>query len=122
MAELLNAAHDEGNAWGDMAVICRRYEEMEQCARVLNRARLPHQVRRGSGCFDPNEDTSKVLTMHASKGLEFPVVGLMGVGQMPAAGEDKRDEARLFYVGATRATHRLLITMSGIGQFGQNLV
>lgn len=55
------------------------------------------------------------------QGLEFAVVALMGVGQMPAAGEDERDEARLFYVGATRATHRLAITVSGSAQFGQNL-
>jgi superfamily I DNA/RNA helicase len=115
VAELLNAAHQEGHAWGDMAVICRRYDEMDACAHALNRARLPHQVRKGAGSFHPNEDTIKVLTMHASKGLEFPVVALVGVGQMPAAGEDEREEARLFYVGATRATHRLVITASGDG-------
>jgi len=49
------------------------------------------------------------------------VVALMGVGQMPAAGEDERDEARLFYVGATRATHRLVIAASGDGGFGRRL-
>ena len=59
--------------------------------------------------------------LRASKGLEFAVVALMGVGRMPAAGEDERDEARLFYVGATRATHRLVMTVSGTGQFGQRL-
>ena len=64
-------------------------------------------MRKGAGSFHPNEDTIKVLTMHASKGLEFPVVALVGVGQMPAAGEDEREEARLFYVGATQ---RLFIT------------
>ena len=121
IAELLGAAREEGHAWGDMAVICRHYDEMDECAHALRRARLPHQVRKGSGSFNPNDDTIKVLTMHASKGLEFPVVALMGVGRMPAAGEDERDEARLFYVGATRATHRLVITVSGTRQFGQRL-
>ena len=121
IAELLSAAHQEGHAWGDMAVICRHYSEMDECAHALNRARLPHQMRKGAGSFHPNEDTIKVLTMHASKGLEFPVVALLGVGQMPAAGEDERDEARLFYVGATRATQRLVITASGDGEFGLRL-
>ena len=121
IAELLGAAREEGHAWGDMAVICRHYDEMDECAHALSRARLPHQVRKGSGSFNPDDDTIKVLTMHASKGLEFPVVALMGVGRMPAAGEDERDEARLFYVGATRATHRLVITVSGTRQFGQRL-
>jgi hypothetical protein len=121
VAELLSAAHQEGHAWGDMAVICRRYDEMDECAYALNRARLPHQVRKGAGSFHPNEDTIKVLTMHASKGLEFPVVALVGVGRMPAEGEDERDEARLFYVAATRAMQRLVITASSEGKFGKRL-
>ena len=35
--------------------------------------------------------------------------------------EDEKDEARLFYVAATRATHRLVITASGDGGFGRRL-
>jgi superfamily I DNA/RNA helicase len=62
-----------------------------------------------------------VLTLHASKGLEFPVVALVGAGHMPAPGEDKREEAKLFYVGATRATQRLIIGMGGDGRFWQRL-
>jgi len=121
VATLLSAAHQEGHAWGDMAVICRRYDEMDACAQALSRWKLPHEVRQGTGSFHPNEDTIKVLTMHASKGLEFPVVALVGVGRMPAAGEDEREEARLFYVGATRATQRLVITASQAGAFGLRL-
>ena len=121
VAELLNSAHDEGHAWNDMAVICRHYSEMDECANALSRYKLPHQVRRGSGKFKPSDDNIKVLTIHASKGLEFPVVALVGAGRMPAADADVRDEARLFYVGATRATQRLVITSSGDGEFGRRL-
>ncbi|MDR7151506.1 hypothetical protein J2W49_003482 [Hydrogenophaga palleronii] len=123
VAELLGAAHKEGHAWGDMAIICRHHNEMELCSDVLNHHGLPHRVRRGSGNrgFDLASDTIKVLTMHASKGLEFPVVALVGAGHMPAPGEDEREEAKLFYVGATRATQRLIIGMGGEGRFGQRL-
>ena len=121
IADLLNAAHQEGHAWADMAVLCRHHHEMIECAQALNRWQLPFEVRKGSGSFHPHEDSIKVMTMHASKGLEFPVVALMGVGQMPAMGEDERDEARLFYVGATRATQRLVIGASGDGGFGTML-
>lgn len=117
VAELLGAAHQEGHAWGDMAIICRHYSEMDECAGVLRQRGLPHQVRKGAGSFDPAADTIKVLTMHASKGLEFPVVALVGAGNMPAKGEDEREEAKLFYVGATRATHRLIIGIGGDGRF-----
>lgn len=121
VAELLNAAHCEGHAWGDMAVLCRHYGEMDTCASVLQRRGLPHQVRRGTGSFNPAADTIKVMTMHVSKGLEFPVVALVGVGNMPANDVDEREEARLFYVAATRATQRLILGVGGDGPFGQRL-
>ncbi len=100
-----------------MAIICRRYAVMEECAAALRQRRLPHQVRKGTGSFDPAADTIKIMTMHASKGLEFPVVALPGVGHMPEAGESEADEARLFYVAATRATEMLVITLSGTGGY-----
>ncbi len=65
--------------------------------------------------------TIKLLTMHASKGLEFAVVALPGVKQMPPAGEDEHEEAGIFYVAATRATQRLVISVSGDGGFGKRL-
>ncbi len=117
VAELLATAHREGHAWGDMAILCRHWSEMDLCADVLARRGLPHQVRKKTGQFDPGEDSIKVMTLHVSKGLEFPVVAMVGVGHMPAEGEDEREEARLFYVGATRATQRLVIGASGGGRF-----
>jgi hypothetical protein len=121
IADLLASAHQEGHAWGDMAVLCRRHTVMDDCARVFKSRGLPHKVRYKSGDFDPLADTIKVMTMHASKGLEFPVIALAGVGQMPEAGEDAEDEAKLFYVAATRATHRLVVGVSGEGAFGKAL-
>ncbi len=35
---------------------------------------------------DPAHDSIKVMTLHISKGLEFPVVALVGAGRMPAEG------------------------------------
>jgi superfamily I DNA/RNA helicase len=58
------------------------------------------------------------MTMKASKGLEFPVVALPGVGHMPAKGEDEQEAARVFYVAATQ---RLVITHSADGHFSKFL-
>ena len=71
--------------------------------------------------FDPAHDSIQVMTLHVSKGLEFPVVALVGAGRMPAEGEDEREEVRLFYVGATRATQRLVIGASEEGKFAARL-
>ena len=122
VAELLATAHREGHAWADMAILCRHHSEMDMCAEFLRKRKLPHQLRRNSSSvFDPAHDSIKVMTLHVSKGLEFPVVALVGAGRMPAEGEDEREEARLFYVGATRATQRLVIGASGGGAFGERL-
>ena len=117
IAELMGAAHQEGRAWGEMAIICRHYAVMDACAAALRQPKLPHQMRKGTRSFDPGADTIKVLTMHASKGLEFAVVALPGIGRMPEAGYSEAEEARLFYVAATRATHLLYITLSGEGAY-----
>jgi len=122
VTELLATAHREGHAWADMAILCRHHSEMDMCAEFLRKRKLPHQVRRNSSSvYDPAHDSIKVMTLHVSKGLEFPVVALVGAGRMPAEGEDEREEARLFYVGATRATQRLVVGVSGAGRFAQRL-
>ena len=59
------------------------------------------------------------MTLHGSKGLEFPVVFLCGVneGIIPHTGmrgqSDPGEERRLFYVGMTRAQEELLLLTSG---------
>ena len=121
VADLLAAAHQEGHAWGDMAVLCPTHEIRDLCARTLAQHQLPLENRIRAGDFDPASDKIKVMTLHASKGLEFPVVALVGVGQMPAQGEAEKDAARLIYVGATRASHRLIMGVGGEGRFGQRL-
>lgn len=69
----------------------------------------------------PTSNKIKVMTMKVSKGLEFPVVALPGVGHMPAKGEDEKEAARVFYVAATRATQRLVIAASENSGFQQLL-
>lgn len=67
---------------------------------------------------DPNEDEKKnqvqLMTFHASKGLEFPAVMLVGIEEdlLPhkRLGGDLDEERRLFYVGITRAEKNLVLT------------
>ncbi len=92
------------------------------CARTLAQRKLPVENRLGSGDFDPTSNKMKVMTMKVSKGLEFPLVALPGVGHMPAAGEDEKEATRVFYVAATRATQRLVVGVAGVGGFGQQLI
>ena len=119
IADHLANAHQEGFAWGDMAVLCADWKTMDLCASALAQRKLPHRVRKKSGEYRPGADAIQVMTMKVSKGLEFPVVALPGVGHMPAEGEDEREAARVFYVAATRATHRLVMGVGGAAIFGK---
>lgn len=64
--------------------------------------------------FDPRADRIALLTMHASKGLEFPVVFLIGCedGLLPMRlpDTDEAEERRLFFVGMTRAQSSLYLS------------
>ena len=52
--------------------------------------KLPQRVRKRSGDCSPGADAIQFMTMKVSKGLEFPLVALPGVGHMPAPGEDEK--------------------------------
>ncbi len=67
--------------------------------------------------FDPRADRVALLTLHAAKGLEFPVVFVTGLedGLLPlrfGAGDaaSAAEERRLFYVGMTRAKDQLVLS------------
>jgi len=66
---------------------------------------------------DSDNDRVGLLTLHASKGLEFPVVFMVGMEEdifphSRAKDDDKEleEERRLCYVGMTRAEERLYMT------------
>lgn len=54
-------------------------------------------------------DRINLLTLHASKGLEFPIVVIFGLeeGKIPLAKSPLDEERRLLYVGMTRAKEEL---------------
>ena len=67
--------------------------------------------------MEDNDDMVTLMTLHSAKGLEFPVVFLVGLeeGIFPgyrSIGEPKEleEERRLFYVGITRAKNYLHLT------------
>jgi len=101
----------------ELVSAARDYESREQEASLggfVDRLSLLSEADEESGTKN-----AKVwlMTMHAAKGLEFPVVVIAGMeeGLFPhsRSSEDEdeiEEERRLFYVGMTRAERRLLLT------------
>ena len=99
LKELANAAHDAE-------------ERGETLAEFLDHAALASDTDQ----FDPSSRVT-LMTLHAAKGLEFPLVFLAGLeeGLFPHSRtlmnpEELEEERRLCYVGMTRAMNTLILT------------
>ncbi|PCE21541.1 3'-5' exonuclease [Burkholderia ubonensis] len=122
IARRMAQAHQQGVAWQDMAIVYRTWPVGQTCVDALARAKIPYQwQQRDKKSFSPTADAVTVLTMHASKGLEYPFVAIPGVGLLSAEEDELEQEARLFYIAATRSTRQLLVTGSGDSLFMNKL-
>jgi DNA helicase II / ATP-dependent DNA helicase PcrA len=119
----------------DIAILTRFHAQTRDLETALTRAGLPYQVfgkktgeehesrtedlqdlqkREDAAPLGPGLRGNKisVMTLHRSKGLEFPVVFIPGCedGVLPYAESRAEEERRLFYVGMTRAKSRLFLS------------
>jgi uncharacterized protein (TIGR00375 family) len=105
--------------------IGENYRNVEELLRFLPLAREADIIRKGNKTT--TLETITLSTLHAAKGLEFPVVFLTGVeeGLLPYGTDPDQEtideEQRLFYVGVTRAKSRLYFTnVQYRFRYGQN--
>jgi len=108
--------HDDGVAWRDMAIIYVHHKRQgSMLAGDLNAVNIPHLVLNSpktKKMYDRDVDQVTVLTIHSSKGLEFPRVIMLGLGALSGESEKEYEHASLLYVGMTRAQECLLLTTS----------
>ncbi|MCX7069560.1 MAG: NERD domain-containing protein [Gammaproteobacteria bacterium] len=105
--------HGKGRALSDIAVICRTTEQIRRAELALKRVGIAcAAAASGAGKADLYDavDSVKIVSMHSSKGLEFGMVLIPALGEMPRTGEPDADEARLLYVAMTRAVDSLVMT------------
>jgi superfamily I DNA/RNA helicase len=136
---LLRAAY--GLEWQDFAILVRYQRQVQLYRKILLHLHLPVQSLEAEESSEeleknseshhskkiPDNEVNKntqegvvVQTLHASKGLQYPVVFYAGLAEdlspAPYKGKDKEaaqkhyeEEQRLFYVGVTRAESRLYL-------------
>ena len=112
---LLADLHGENEAKPSPALKMLRQRAISYGAR-LGEFLASTALARAADAYDQRADRVTLSTLHAAKGLEFPVVFVAGCEEgllpyLPPNGRaDMEEERRLFYVGMTRAQGRLLLT------------
>ncbi|GMQ48051.1 DNA helicase II [Vibrio sp. 10N] len=114
----------------ELVTATRQFEKPEEAEDMtLLTAFLTHAaLEAGEGQADEFDDAVQLMTLHSAKGLEFPMVFMVGVeeGMFPSqmsAEEAGRleEERRLCYVGMTRAMEKLFITYAEMRRlYGQD--
>ena len=110
------------DSWGQLAVLGRTKSDNEKICSALQRAGIPAGLLQSDAQAALVEDSVKVLTLHASKGLEFEAVAIPFIGGLPhPKAPSVEDESRVLYVGMTRSLEHLLLTASRDSPFSQRL-
>jgi DNA helicase-2/ATP-dependent DNA helicase PcrA len=119
LKDAINDGTDEGaDRWANVMELRNHAAEFDEIAPPEGLARFLEEVAlvTDQDTLEDRPDRVTLITLHAAKGLEFPVVFMVGLeeGLLPhrRALEDEREleeERRLAYVGMTRAKDRLYL-------------
>jgi hypothetical protein len=113
IAEWLLGRRKAGYEWGQMAVLYCEHWIGEKFAQVFMKHGVPVDVaKENKNKVNIKRAAVRLLSMHTAKGLEFPCVGVGGLGAVGRHGEETEDCVRLVYVAVTRATHEVMLTYS----------
>jgi len=123
IAEQLSWLHQQTTPWNQMAILYKAGFIAAEITQALDLMKIPYDwlSDRNAKRFDSLRDSVKIMTLHSSKGLEFPIVAIAGLGFMPYKEGEVVEDARLLYVGMTRATEHLWMTGSKNSVFVQRL-
>ena len=124
VAELITAAAAWSEEWGAQLPDGEELQEEEgtPIERFLALAALTTNAE-----VDRGENGVTLMTLHAAKGLEFPVVAIAGMeeGLFPLSRADTpeavEEERRLCYVGVTRAKDKVFLTYATARRRGGEL-
>lgn len=120
--KILDLAGDNRFRLADFAVLCPTVQLCDVTCQRFSQMEIPN-VTKGDEEFDILEERVKILTIHSAKGLEFPVVFILGLheGTLPHALRAMDDEEAdlalerdrtVLYVGMTRAAEALYLVTS----------
>lgn len=114
----------QGTSPEQIGIVYPEHRFVESIERELRRNGIACRAadsRAGKQKLFSNPDEVKLVTMESSKGLEFNLTLIPGLGAMPAQKKDEADEARRLYVAMTRPTESLVMTYSSTSPFVERM-
>ncbi|WP_322701506.1 3'-5' exonuclease [Nostoc sp. DedQUE08] len=126
LAGRVQQLHERDIPWNEIAIIYRSKFMGDRIYNHFQQAQIPIEwvnANSESRNYHLDEQSIKLITMHSSKGLEFPVVLIPGIGFMPDqyGHGTPEEEARLLYVAMTRAIEQLILTSDRPSEFTSRL-
>ena len=141
----MNTSRRAVRSLGDIVILYRLNAERHALSQALEHLGIPYQVSQklskaeiysDEDALGQNEEELEynvekisLMSLHAAKGLEFPVVFIIGceANLLPldliGMKGDTQEERRLFYVGMTRAKEHLFLTYAKRRQlFGHTMI
>jgi superfamily I DNA/RNA helicase len=141
----MNTSRRAVRSLGDIAILYRLNAERHVMAQALDHLGIPYQIAqkpknspeysdeavlgRLEEELEYNVEKVSLMSLHAAKGLEFPVVFIIGCEDnllplnIKEMKSDPEEERRLFYVGMTRAKEHLYLTLARRRQlYGQTMM
>jgi len=141
----MNTSRRAQHSLGDIAVLYRLNAQGHVLSKALEYLGIPYQIARkpqrasvysdedllgqNEEQLEYNVEKVSLMSLHAAKGLEFPVVFIVGCEEnllpldLMGMKGDPQEERRLFYVGMTRAREHLYLTLARRRQlFGRTLM
>ena len=136
IARALRDAKGPETAWSSMAVLARTNAQTVKLIAALRNSGIPYRVRIDANRTEDDDgvdlpkgtDAVDVVTFHAAKGLEWPIVHLAGLeqGLVPISraqtSAEVAEEQRLLYVAITRAERELHCHWAAERAFGDRKV
>jgi hypothetical protein len=113
-----------GHAASNILILYRHkaignFHLMDYLLKRLEQANVPHdwiaEDNEAKETFEWEEDTVKISTVHSAKGMDSPIVIVLGAETFRPDQFDGEDEIKLMYVALTRAREVLFVLHTGDG-------
>lgn len=124
--EWLKKEKSKGINWSDTAIICPSTSVLSSTlTNLLEKEHIPYTCIKNATDkkhYTPDRDAIAIIPLPSSKGLEFHSVAVFDSTYLREETNDLSDDIRRLYVGFTRATHNLLVTMHRKNALSQHML